>query len=56
MDRSADVLWIGMGTFFLGAMNLFNSIDDYAKGCHIQLIMSTYMSCVLGFSCRIYND
>jgi hypothetical protein len=56
MDRSAGVLWIRTGTFFLGAMNLFKSIDDYVKGCHIQLIMSTYVLCVSGFSCRIYID
>jgi hypothetical protein len=56
--------WIGQSTccgseqepFFLGAMALMNSVNDYAKGCRIWLAMSTYMSCVSAFSCMMYID
>jgi hypothetical protein len=33
---------------------MFNSVDDYAKGCHIRLVISVYVSCVSGFSCSMY--
>jgi hypothetical protein len=49
VDQSADVLWIGTG-----AVDLFNSLDDYTKGYRVWLVMSVYTSCVLGFSYRMY--
>jgi hypothetical protein len=42
--------------FFSGAMDLLNSVDDYVKGCHVQLVMIVYMSCGSDFSCRMYID
>jgi hypothetical protein len=56
MDRSAGVLWIGMRVLVLGAVDPFNSVDDYTDGCHVQLVMSEYVSCVSSFSCRMYID
>jgi hypothetical protein len=52
-DRSVDVLWIRMGALFLessekGWVNV--------KGCHVHLVMSAYMSCLSGFSRRMYID
>jgi hypothetical protein len=35
-DRSAIMLWIGTGALFSGAVDPFNSVDDYAKGCHVR--------------------
>jgi hypothetical protein len=37
-------------SFFSGAMDLLNSVDEYAKGCHVQLVMTMYMSCGSDFS------
>jgi hypothetical protein len=42
--------------FFLGAVALLSSVDNYAKGCHVRLVTSVYMSCVSGFSYRMYID
>jgi hypothetical protein len=30
-------------SFFSGAMDLLNSVDDYAKGCHVQLVMIVHV-------------
>jgi hypothetical protein len=35
MDRSASVLWIVSGSLLLGAVDLFKSVNDCAKGYHI---------------------
>jgi hypothetical protein len=36
MDRSASMLWIMSGALLLGAVDLFKSVNDYAKGYHVQ--------------------
>jgi hypothetical protein len=41
---------------FSGVVVLLNSVDDYVKGCSVWLVMSVYVSCVSGFSCRMYID
>jgi hypothetical protein len=56
VDRSADVLWIGMGALFLGSSDFVQLCWVSAKGCHVRLIMSTCMSCVSGSSYRMYID
>jgi hypothetical protein len=43
-----------MGALFLMIVDPFNSIDDNAKGCHVRLVMSADVSCVSGFSYRMY--
>jgi hypothetical protein len=43
-------------TCFSGAVALLNSIGVYAKGCHVWLVTSAYVSCVSGFSCKMYID
>jgi hypothetical protein len=55
-NQSAGVLWIGREPFLLGAVDSFNSVDDYMKGCHVQLVMSAYVSFVSGFSYKMYID
>jgi hypothetical protein len=42
--------------FLLGVVTLLNSIDEYVKGCHAQLVMSAYVSGVSGFSYRMHID
>jgi hypothetical protein len=32
----------GREPFFLGAVDLFNSVDNYAKGCYAQTVWDTY--------------
>jgi hypothetical protein len=48
-DRSVSVLRCWREHFFLGAVALSKAIYEYAKGWHVRLVMSTYMSCVSGF-------
>jgi hypothetical protein len=36
MDQSVIVLWIGSGSLLLRAVDLFNIVDDYAKGCYMR--------------------
>jgi hypothetical protein len=44
----------GWELFFSGAVHLFNPIDGYMKGCRVLLVVSVYVSCVSGFSCKMY--
>jgi hypothetical protein len=54
--RIVQVACCGLGweSFFSRAVDPFNSVNDYVKGCHIRLIMNTYMSYVSGFFCSTY--
>jgi hypothetical protein len=57
VNLSANGLGIISGAIsFSGAVALLDSIGAYTKGCHVWLVMSTYMSFVSDFSCMMYND
>jgi hypothetical protein len=50
--------WAGdcVGGLFSGVLGFIQLYWVSTKGCHIQLVMSTYVLCVSGFSYRIYID
>jgi hypothetical protein len=43
-------------TCFSRVVALLNSVGVYVKGCRVRLVMGVYMSCVSGFSYRMYID
>jgi hypothetical protein len=63
-EKSDGDLWINQSMCwgsrrepsFSGAVTLLNSVDDYAKCCHVRFVMSVYVSCISDFSYRIYID
>jgi hypothetical protein len=56
MDQLANKLGIVSGALFLGSSDSVQLYWISVKGCRVRLIMSAYVSCVLGFSCMIYID
>jgi hypothetical protein len=61
-----SMCWDIVGSPFLsGAVDLFNTVDDSTKGCHVRglligsicgLAREAYVSCVSGFPYRVYID
>jgi hypothetical protein len=45
---------LGQEPFFSGAVGSVQLCWVSIKGYRVRLVMSAYMSCVLGFSCRMY--
>jgi hypothetical protein len=56
---------LGREPFFSGIVDLFNSVDDLVKDCHVrrlpvgsirEMARKAYVSYVLGFLCRVHID
>jgi hypothetical protein len=44
------------GPYFSGAVGFVQLYWVSVKGCCVRLVVSVYVLCVLGFSCRMYID
>jgi hypothetical protein len=55
-DRSSGVLCIRMEPFFLCSSDSVQLYWVSMKGCRVWYVIGAYISCVSGFSCRMYID
>jgi hypothetical protein len=55
-DHHSAELEVVLGELFLGSSESVQLYWISVKGCHVRPIMSVYVSCVSGFSCRMHID